>query len=97
MSEFGAAAIYGHHTFDNLRWTEEYQAKLLSYCIELFLSREEYAGTFIWQFSDIRTAKEMGLNRARSFNNKGIVNEYRKPKMAYGAIKELYGKLKEEK
>ena len=36
----------------------------------------------------------MGNDRARSFNNKGIVNEYRKPKMAYGAIKELYGKLK---
>ena len=96
MSEFGAAAIYGHHTFDDLRWTEEYQARLLSYCIELFFSRDEYAGTFIWQYCDIRTAKEMGLNRARSFNNKGIVNEYRRPKLAYGAVRDTYKGLKEK-
>ena len=94
MSEFGAAAIYGNHTFDNIKWTEEYQAKLLTDCVSLFFSREEYAGCYIWQYCDIRTAREMGNDRARSFNNKGIVNEYRKPKMAYGAIKELYGKLK---
>jgi beta-glucuronidase len=97
MSEFGAAAIYGNHTFDDIKWTEEYQAKLLTDCVKLFFSREEYSGCYIWQYCDMRTAREMGNDRARSFNNKGIVNEYRKPKMAYGAIKELYGKLSEEK
>jgi beta-glucuronidase len=35
----------------------------------------------------------MGLNRARSFNNKGIVNEYRRPKMGYGAVKDAYEKI----
>lgn len=97
MSEFGAAAIYGNHTFDAIKWTEEYQAKLLTDCIKLFFSRKEYSGCYVWQYCDMRTAREMGNDRARSFNNKGIVNEYRKPKMAYGAIKELYGKLKEDK
>ena len=92
MGEFGAAAIYGHHTFDCLKWTEEYQAKLVSECIERF-NKRGFAGTFVWQFSDIRTSKEMGLNRARSFNNKGIVNEYRRPKMAYGAVKAAYEKI----
>ena len=95
-SEFGAAAIYGHHTFDNLKWTEEYQAKLISDCIKLFFSREEYAGSFVWQFADIRTSEPMGLNRARSFNNKGVVNEYRRPKMAYGAIKTIYESEREK-
>ena len=93
MGEFGAAAIYGHHTFDNLKWTEEYQAKLLEDSIALFFKRG-FAGTFVWQYSDIRTAKDMGLNRARSFNNKGIVNEYRRPKLAYGAVKGAYKKIK---
>ena len=92
MGEFGAAAIYGHHTFDCLKWTEEYQANLLSECIERF-NRRGFAGTFVWQFSDIRTSKEMGLNRARSFNNKGIVNEYRRPKLGYGAVKAAYAKI----
>lgn len=90
MSEFGAAAIYGHHTFDNLKWTEEYQANLIGACLDLFLNRKGYAGTYVWQFSDIRTSKEMGLNRARSFNNKGLVNEYRKPKAAYFTVKDFY-------
>lgn len=97
ISEFGAAAIFGHHTFDNLLWTEEYQAKLLSDCITLFHSKDYMCGSFIWQYSDIRTSKELGLNRARSYNNKGIVNEYRRPKLAYGAVREVYGKLAKEK
>lgn len=96
MSEFGAAAIYGHHTFDDLKWTEEYQARLFSYTLDLFHSRKEYVGTYVWQFSDIRTAQEMGLNRARSFNNKGLVNEYRRPKLAYAAVREAHTKIKEK-
>ena len=36
ISEFGAAAIYGHHTFDDIRWTEEYQARLFDHAIGLF-------------------------------------------------------------
>ena len=96
MSEFGAAAIFGHHTFDNLKWTEEYQASLISECLNIFFSRKEYAGAFIWQFSDIRTAREMGNDRARSFNNKGLVNEYRRPKLAYLKVKEIYERIRNE-
>ncbi|MDF2726156.1 MAG: beta-glucuronidase, partial [Paenibacillus sp.] len=29
-------------------------------------------------------------DRARSFNNKGLLNEYRKPKLAYRLVKEIY-------
>ncbi|AUO08749.1 hypothetical protein C0638_20390 [Paenibacillus sp. lzh-N1] len=29
-------------------------------------------------------------DRARSFNNKGLVNEYRKPKLAYRVVKGIY-------
>ncbi len=37
-----------------------------------------------------------GMNRARGFNNKGLVNEHRKPKAAYFAVKEAYKKFKAE-
>ena len=37
----------------------------------------------------------MSLNRARGYNNKGIVDEYRRPKLAYNAIKEIYSKIKQ--
>ncbi|MBQ9116787.1 MAG: beta-glucuronidase [Clostridia bacterium] len=92
-SEFGAAAIYGHHTFDDIRWTEEYQARLIDHCIRLFLSDDMICGCYVWQYCDIRTCTEMGLNRARGFNNKGLVNEYRRPKMAYGAVKKAYSEF----
>lgn len=97
MSEFGGAAIYGHHTFDDLKGTEEYQARLLSYCLELFHRDPMIAGSYVWQFCDIRTAPQMGLDRARGYNNKGVLNEYRRPKASYHAIKALYHRFAEER
>ena len=98
MGEFGAAGIYGHHTFDCVKGTEEYQAELIGSCLEQFHADPMMQGSFIWQFCDIRTCSEMGLDRARGFNNKGIVNEYRKPKEAYRIVKSLYHRFaKEEK
>ncbi len=94
MSEFGGAALYGYHTFDNVQWTEEYQANMLEYAIERFHKDDMFAGFFVWQFCDMRTCIEMTLNRARGFNNKGILNEYRKPKAAYFKIRELYHKYR---
>ncbi|MBR2650109.1 MAG: beta-glucuronidase [Clostridia bacterium] len=90
FSEFGAAALYGHHTFDNIHWTEEYQAELISHAIKLFHECPMCCGFYVWQFADIRTCLEAGINRARGFNNKGILNEYRKPKLAYYRVRELY-------
>lgn len=95
MSEFGAAAIYGHHTFDNVHFTEEYQANVLEHALKLFHNDPMCCGFYIWQFCDIRTCLEAGLTRARGFNNKGILNEQRKPKAAYYKVKELYRKFAE--
>ena len=93
MSEFGGAALYGYHTFDNVKWTEEYQANLLKYSIDCFINKNKMSGTYVWQFCDIRTCEEMDINRAREFNNKGMLNEYRKPKLSYHAVKEIYGQI----
>lgn len=90
MSEFGAAAIYGDVTFEGPRWTENYQKEYMEHTLKAFFEDGDIMGTYIWQFSDVRTAREVDLGRARSFNNKGIVNEYRKPKMAFWAVKKIY-------
>ena len=95
-SEFGGAAIYGHHTFDDLWGTEEYQAELLDKALRIFHADPMVAGFYIWQFCDIRTCRQMGLDRARSYNNKGILNEYRKPKMAYYTVKKAYHEFESE-
>ena len=59
-----------------------------------FKTDNNNVGTYVWQFANIRTSKRMSLNRARGYNNKGIVDEYRRPKLAYYAIKEVYSKIK---
>ena len=93
-SEFGGAAIYGHHTFDDLRGTEEYQAELLEKCMTTLHQDPMVVGTYVWQFCDTRTCRKMGLDRARTYNNKGILNEFRKPKMAYYTVRKIYKGLK---
>ncbi len=95
-SEFGGAAIYGHHTFDDLRGTEEYQATMLDKALRAFHADPIVAGFYIWQFCDMKTCRQMGLDRARSYNNKGILNEYRKPKLAYYIVKKAYNEFKDE-
>ena len=97
MSEFGAAALAGFHShFDDVRWSEEYQRDLLEYTLELFHKTDYMRGTYIWQFTNIRTSPSMDMNRVRYFNNKGILDEYRNPKAAYFKVKELYHKYAKE-
>lgn len=90
MSEFGAGGIYGDCTFEGPKWTENYQETYLDYTIRLFMADKDISGMYVWQLCDIRTARELELERPRSFNNKGLANEYRKPKMAYWAVKKLF-------
>ena len=100
MSEFGAGAIYGdRETESEVTWSENYQYDYMDYTLDLFQNHPRMNGALIWQFCDIRAGTrtcESGIRRAlsrpRSFNNKGIVNEYRKPKLAYYAVKKAFSK-----
>ncbi len=96
FSEFGGGAVYGIHDAELSIWSEEYQAKLLGFCIDLFHAHPSVVGTYVWQFCDMRTAAEMGMTRARGFNNKGIMNEYRRPKAGFYAVKDCYTRFKAE-
>ena len=90
LSEFGGDAVFGAHDHEDMVGSEEYQAKLIEYCLKTFHNCPAIVGSFIWQFCDSRTCRRAGLDRARGFNNKGILNEYRKPKLAYYAAQRLY-------
>ena len=94
MSEFGAAAAYGYHTFDDVKWTEEYQAKLLEIALQTFHDCPYMIGSYIWQFCD--TVSDKDINKVGNLNNKGILSGYREPKLAYNSVKAKYLKFKEE-
>ncbi|WP_105614455.1 glycoside hydrolase family 2 protein [Vallitalea okinawensis] len=91
ISEFGGGALYGYRNPNRAKWTEERQCDILEECITKFSEIEQISGLFIWQFCDVRvTEEEWALRRPRTMNNKGIVDEYRRPKLAYHTVKRLW-------
>lgn len=94
VSEFGAAAMYGYRDRGRCKWSEERQADIIRENLEVYREDERLTGTFIWQFADCKvTEEEWFSSRARCHNNKGVVDEYRRPKEAFDVIKELFPKM----
>lgn len=94
MTEFGGAGVFGDSGWESRLFSEDYQADILSKSLKLFRADPKISGTYVWQFADTRAQLQSHLphfrDRARSFNNKGLVNEYRKPKLAYRVVKGIY-------
>jgi len=92
VSEFGAAAIYGYRDRSRCKWSEERQADIIEESLDVYMNDENVTGVFIWQFADCRVTEEgeWFATRARCHNNKGVVDEYRRPKIAYDIIKEKF-------
>ncbi len=94
VSEIGAGAIYGWHDPHRALWTEEYQADHLDIVCREVMENDDIAGVALWQFCDGRTYSSSGaLFRPRAFNNKGVLNEYRKPKAAFEVVKRRFGSV----
>ncbi len=94
VSEVGAAAIYGYRDRSRCKWSEERQSDIIKDNLEVYMNDGRISGVFIWQFADCRVTEEGGwfATRARCHNNKGVVDEYRRPKMAYDTVKEMFAK-----
>ena len=90
VSEIGAGALYGCHNAYHGKWTEEYQADALTEQVSECLNFPECMGVYIWQFCDVRVSREWFAGRPREMNNKGIVDEYRRPKAAYTKVAEIF-------
>ena len=60
--------------------------------LEVYLADPAVCGVAIWQFCDVRiTPKwEKALSRPRTMNNKGVVDEYRRPKLAYDIVRRRF-------
>ena len=96
VTEIGAGGIYGYRTPYASKWSEEYQQKALSEQLTGVLSHPDCSGVYIWQFSDIRISEEWWGGRPRTMNNKGVVDEYRRPKPCYETVKRIFREDKEK-
>ena len=91
FSEFGAGAIAGFRDpLAKAKWSEEYQAEALGVLLSDFANLPRISGTYIWQFADVRVAQEWAMRRPKSENNKGVVDRFRRPKLAYFTVRENY-------
>lgn len=95
VSEFGAAAMYGYRDRGHCKWSEERQADVIRENLEVFREDGRLTGTFIWQFADCKITEEIEYfgSRPRCHNNKGVVDEYRRPKEAFDVVKEIFPTL----
>lgn len=90
VTEIGAGAIYGYRTPAKVKWSEDYQAQALEEQLTGVFAREDFSGVYIWQFCDVKVSDGWFSGRPRTMNNKGIVDEYRRPKLAYDVVKKIY-------
>jgi len=91
ISEFGAGAIYGFHDYlGRIKWSEERQADLLEEQITAYLNDPDVQGLYIWQLTDCKVCESWAEKRPKCENNKGVVDRYRRPKMAYECVKKLF-------
>ena len=89
ISETGGSAVYGFHDPYRARWSEEYQARLLTEAASVALNDPRYCGLAVWHFCDAKSyINGYVLGRPRGFNDKGVCDEYRRPKLAWGALRQ---------
>ena len=93
ITEVGAGAIYGYRTPAKVKWSEEYQVLALEEQLGAILSYKDCSGVYIWQFCDVRVTNDWWITRPRTMNNKGIVDEYRRPKLSYETVKRIFGSV----
>lgn len=94
ISEVGAGGIYAFRDTSHDVWSEELQAEILKKQVNEIFACESCVGLYIWQFCDVRVSRiDWAIRRPKSRNNKGIVDEYRRPKLAYHEVKEAFGRV----
>ena len=84
ISEIGAAAIYGEHDPYRARWSEEYQAEQVREVCRTVLNDPRYCGLCFWHFADAKSFINGG--RVLGYNDKGVLDRYRRPKLAWEVI-----------
>jgi beta-glucuronidase len=89
ISEIGAGAVPGWNDSHGSLWTEDYQARHLDTVVgHLLDGQDRISGLAIWVLGDFKTTelRRMALTRPRGVNDKGLIDEYRRPKQAYRVV-----------
>jgi beta-glucuronidase len=86
VAEIGAGAIPGFRDMNQQYWTEDYQASVIDRALGHLLSATtDCVGVCLWHFADCRIGQNAraSMGRPRGYNNKGLLDEFRRPKAAF--------------
>lgn len=91
ITEVGAGGIAGYHDpFGKAKWSEERQCDILDEQLSALLKNPRLSGVYLWQFADTRVTEEWFKSRPKTVNNKGIVDQYRQPKLSYQTVRDHF-------
>ena len=93
FSEIGTCALYGCHDIDKAQWSEEFQAEYVEKVCRAIFADQRFSGVALWQFFDTRSYVNAAPGvrcKPRGFNCAGLLDEYRRRKLAFSSIKELF-------
>ncbi len=96
ISELGAAALYGYHGDKDTRWTEEYQANVYKYQIEMLKKISFLRGMSPWILMDFRSPRRPLPYFQDFYNRKGLISNRGKKKKAFFVLQKFYKELKEK-
>lgn len=103
MTSGGWEGIFGYHSYKSSNyWSEEQQADYLAKLTEMYVSKDYCVGEIIWTFNDFRVSpwvvdgKSKWPGRPMELNHKGVMDYYRRPKLSYYRMQEVF-KLWDEK
>lgn len=94
MSEVGGGALQGYHGDVNERWTEEYQAEVYKYNIEMMKKIDFLSGTSPWILMDFRSPRRHLQRIQKDFNRKGLISEQGVRKKAFYTLQQYYQSIK---
>jgi 6-phosphogluconolactonase/glucosamine-6-phosphate isomerase/deaminase len=107
ITSHGWEGLYGERSpSEKLRWSEDLQADTLARLADTFMSFKNVIGEIVWTFADFRVSawedsahptlhRKRYLERPMQTNHKGMVDFYRRPKLAYFSMQEKFSQWRE--
>ena len=90
ISEFGAGSLQGFHGATNQRFTEEYQAEVYKYNLQMIDHMSFVRGMSPWILKDFRSPRRPLPGIQDFWNRKGLISDKGIRKQAWYVLKEYY-------
>jgi beta-glucuronidase len=93
ITEFGGDALGGFHADSTTRWSEEYQARLYRYQLQMLQGIGALRGMTPWILVDFRSPRRQHPVYENFWNRKGLYSATGQKKEAFFVLKEFYDQV----